>query len=338
MSTRRSQALTGSVEAYRDGLRGLLRALQARQQPGDARSECGRLSGARRRHDHLRQGQGDGPHFRRVLRQRHQRDARRVDRLDLLRPARAGSLRHRILAARRGQAAAHAEAESAGRPHRHRHRRRRRHRLGDGGAAACREGACVVLADIDAAALLETTGRARQALFEDVVRTVDDECDRRRCGRLLPMRDMAVEFGGVDIVVSNAGIASSAPIEETTLELWNRNMAILSTGYFLVSPRSLQAAEAAGDRRLDRLRRLQERPCRLAQCVRLLHRQGVRNPSGPLPGAGRGAERHPRQRRQSGCGAARLQDLVRRMARAARRDLQDRQGWAGGDVPPALAC
>ena len=44
-----------------------------------------------------------------------------------------------------------------------------------------------------------------------------------------------MEFGGLDILVSNAGIASSAPIEETTLALWNRNMDILSTGYFLVS-------------------------------------------------------------------------------------------------------
>jgi rhamnulose-1-phosphate aldolase/alcohol dehydrogenase len=47
--------------------------------------------------------------------------------------------------------------------------------------------------------------------------------------------DAAVrEFGGVDIVVSNAGIASSAAIEETTLAEWERNHAILGTGYFLV--------------------------------------------------------------------------------------------------------
>jgi rhamnulose-1-phosphate aldolase/alcohol dehydrogenase len=46
----------------------------------------------------------------------------------------------------------------------------------------------------------------------------------------------AVEaFGGVDIVVSNAGVASSAPIDETTLAEWERNHAILGTGYFLVA-------------------------------------------------------------------------------------------------------
>jgi len=47
--------------------------------------------------------------------------------------------------------------------------------------------------------------------------------------------DAAVVFGGVDILVSNAGIASSSPVEETTLAMWNMNMDILSTGYFLVS-------------------------------------------------------------------------------------------------------
>ena len=58
--------------------------------------------------------------------------------------------------------------------------------------------------------------------------------------------DTAVEYGGVDIVVSNAGIASAAPIEDTTLELWNRNMSILSTGYFLVSREAFRLLQAQG--------------------------------------------------------------------------------------------
>jgi NAD(P)-dependent dehydrogenase (short-subunit alcohol dehydrogenase family) len=56
-------------------------------------------------------------------------------------------------------------------------------------------------------------------------------------------------FGGVDIVVSNAGIASSAPIAETTLAEWNRNQAILGTGYFLVGReafRVLQEQDTGG--------------------------------------------------------------------------------------------
>ena len=47
-------------------------------------------------------------------------------------------------------------------------------------------------------------------------------------------------FGGVDIVVSNAGVASSAAIEETTLAEWQRNHAILGTGYFLVARQAFQ--------------------------------------------------------------------------------------------------
>ena len=47
--------------------------------------------------------------------------------------------------------------------------------------------------------------------------------------------EASLAYGGVDIVVNNAGIASSAPIEDTSLEMWNRNQDILSTGYFLIA-------------------------------------------------------------------------------------------------------
>jgi rhamnulose-1-phosphate aldolase/alcohol dehydrogenase len=50
-------------------------------------------------------------------------------------------------------------------------------------------------------------------------------------------------FGGVDIVVSNAGIASSSPFSETTLDEWNRNQSVLSTGYFLVAREAFRTME-----------------------------------------------------------------------------------------------
>ena len=107
------------------------------------------------------------------------------------------------------------------------------------------EGACVMLADIDAAALDEVrTGFAARHgadVVRSVVMNVTDEA-----AVVAAYDTLAVEFGGVDIVVSNAGIASSAPIEETTLDLWNRNIGILATGYFLVSREAFKLLKAQG--------------------------------------------------------------------------------------------
>src|SRR5690606_748335 len=50
----------------------------------------------------------------------------------------------------------------------------------------------------------------------------------------------------LDILVSNAGISSAAPVDETELSLWNRNMDILSTGYFLVSREAFKLMKRQG--------------------------------------------------------------------------------------------
>ncbi len=108
---------------------------------------------------------------------------------------------------------------------------------GIGSATADRllaEGACVVLADIDANALAETSANLGGRYSADVVRTVEMNVTAEDAVARA-FADACVEYGGIDILVSNAGIASSAPIEDTSLDLWNKNMSILSTGYFLVS-------------------------------------------------------------------------------------------------------
>lgn len=108
---------------------------------------------------------------------------------------------------------------------------------GIGSATAQRllsEGACVVLADIDQSLLAGTFQQLVDTHGKDCVRqVVMDVTDETQVNTAFATT--AREYGGVDIVVSNAGIASSAAIEDTTLELWNTNMDILSTGYFLVS-------------------------------------------------------------------------------------------------------
>ncbi|MCK7611729.1 bifunctional rhamnulose-1-phosphate aldolase/short-chain dehydrogenase [Roseibium sediminicola] len=108
-----------------------------------------------------------------------------------------------------------------------------------------REGACVVLADIDAGALAAAADNLSSRYSKDVVRSVTMDVTSEEAVAD-SFASAALEFGGVDILVSNAGIASSAPIEETTLDLWNRNMSILSTGYFLVSRAAFQLMKTQG--------------------------------------------------------------------------------------------
>ncbi len=96
------------------------------------------------------------------------------------------------------------------------------------------EGACVVLADIDETALEAAKGDFVKRYSADAVRTVKLDVTQEDAV-ISAFAEASVEFGGVDILVSNAGIASSAPVEDTTLAMWNKNIDILATGYFLVS-------------------------------------------------------------------------------------------------------
>ena len=106
-----------------------------------------------------------------------------------------------------------------------------------------REGACVMLADIDAKALKAKKKELSEAFSPDVVRTtLCDVTDEKSV--MEAVSNCSTEFGGMDILVSNAGIASSAPLEDTTLKLWNRTMDILSTGYFLVSREGFKVMKA----------------------------------------------------------------------------------------------
>jgi rhamnulose-1-phosphate aldolase/alcohol dehydrogenase len=48
-------------------------------------------------------------------------------------------------------------------------------------------------------------------------------------------RRAVLEYGGIDILVASAGLASSAPITETTVADWDLNYAVLARGYFLAA-------------------------------------------------------------------------------------------------------
>ena len=98
----------------------------------------------------------------------------------------------------------------------------------------CSDGACVVLADIDETALKATVEGFAGRFGEDQVHGVLLDVTQENAV-IAAMSEAVLRFGGVDIVVNNAGISSAAPVEDTTLDLWNKNMSILGTGYFLVA-------------------------------------------------------------------------------------------------------
>ncbi len=106
-----------------------------------------------------------------------------------------------------------------------------------------REGACVMLADIDEQALQDAVAQLGQQFGKDVVR--GRVCNVTQENAVaVAIADTGREFGGLDILVSNAGIASAAPLDETSLELWQRNMDILATGYFLVGREGFKLLKA----------------------------------------------------------------------------------------------
>jgi rhamnulose-1-phosphate aldolase/alcohol dehydrogenase len=96
------------------------------------------------------------------------------------------------------------------------------------------EGACVMLTDIDPEALEQAHKDLAKTAGKDSVGSVVANITSESAVEGV-LQAAALRFGGVDLLVSNAGIASSAPLEDTTLEIWERNQAILVTGYFLAS-------------------------------------------------------------------------------------------------------
>jgi rhamnulose-1-phosphate aldolase/alcohol dehydrogenase len=97
-----------------------------------------------------------------------------------------------------------------------------------------KEGCCVVLTDIDKKALQSKHKEFSAQFGKDVVRSylmdVTKEQDVKKA-----VSESTKEFGGIDILVANAGFASAALFEKTSTKLWDKNMDILSKGCFIVS-------------------------------------------------------------------------------------------------------
>ncbi len=93
------------------------------------------------------------------------------------------------------------------------------------------EGACVVVADLDAA---KAQAAAAELGSTDVA--IGVQVDVTDAEQVQAAIDAAVlAFGGVDLVVNNAGISLSKPLLETTEKDWDLQHDIMAKGSFLVS-------------------------------------------------------------------------------------------------------
>jgi rhamnulose-1-phosphate aldolase/alcohol dehydrogenase len=119
---------------------------------------------------------------------------------------------------------------------------------GIGRATAVRmlqQSACVVLADINQKSLHSAVTDLSGSFGDDVVRGVTCDVTKEE-SVIAAIHFCSVEYGGLDILVSNAGIASSASLAETSLEMWDLNIGILATGYFLVCREAFKVLKAQG--------------------------------------------------------------------------------------------
>jgi rhamnulose-1-phosphate aldolase/alcohol dehydrogenase len=107
------------------------------------------------------------------------------------------------------------------------------------------EGACIILNDINQERLGKTVEEFQMEFGKDLVAdTLLDVCEESSVSSAFT--SAALAFGGVDIVVNNAGISISKPIEEHTVEDWNRLYDILVKGQFLVSKSGISVLRKQG--------------------------------------------------------------------------------------------
>ncbi|MBI1343090.1 MAG: bifunctional aldolase/short-chain dehydrogenase [Terrimonas sp.] len=107
------------------------------------------------------------------------------------------------------------------------------------------QGACIILNDIHEERLTGAKEEfVRQYGKDSVCSTLLDVTDSKSIDQA--MDRACLEFGGIDIIVNNAGISISKPIAEHSAEEWDRLYDILVKGQFLVSKKAITVMRKQG--------------------------------------------------------------------------------------------
>jgi len=104
------------------------------------------------------------------------------------------------------------------------------------------EGACVVVADLDGEAAARVAAELGPA--DVAVPVTVDVTDEEQVAAAF--RRAALAFGGVDLVVNNAGLSISKPLLETTVADWDLQHDVMARGSFLVSREAARVMTAQG--------------------------------------------------------------------------------------------
>jgi rhamnulose-1-phosphate aldolase/alcohol dehydrogenase len=104
------------------------------------------------------------------------------------------------------------------------------------------EGACVVVADRDGDSASKVAGHLGSAdVAVPVTADVTSEADVTTT-----LAAASLAFGGVDLVVNNAGLSISKPLTQTTLADWDLMHDVMARGSFLVSREAVKVLTAQG--------------------------------------------------------------------------------------------
>jgi rhamnulose-1-phosphate aldolase/alcohol dehydrogenase len=107
------------------------------------------------------------------------------------------------------------------------------------------DGAVVVLTDLDEKALAAAHDELAQEFGRDPVRTILADVTKE-AEVVAAVRYACAEYGGLDVLVCSAGLASAAPFEETSLAIWQKNVDVLMTGTFLFAREGYRVMKEQG--------------------------------------------------------------------------------------------